>query len=177
MSGKGWWQLQHKLGGGMSHSRAGTSTDGTGIHETGAGGTPGAGQGCHAKEPEQEAPSTPVTPALSSSPSPCLCELHAHLFPPSSSSTLAPGTALQWLELNCCLTPRQGLGSATLPPVPSPRVKSPPWIMKSLITRWNLLPLKPNPFWGCGGRTRSEAKGQTRALWPQPCPRAPSRGR
>jgi len=27
------------------------------------------------------------------------------------------------------------------PPVPSPRVKSPPWIMKSLITRWNLLPL------------------------------------
>ena len=28
-----------------------------------------------------------------------------------------------------------------LPPVPSPRVKSPPWIMKSLITRWNLLSL------------------------------------
>lgn len=26
-----------------------------------------------------------------------------------------------------------------LPPVPSPRVKSPPWIMKSLMTRWNLL--------------------------------------
>ena len=28
-----------------------------------------------------------------------------------------------------------------LPPVPSPRVKSPPCIMKSLITRWNVLPL------------------------------------
>lgn len=25
--------------------------------------------------------------------------------------------------------------------MPSPRVKSPPWIIKSLITRWNLLPL------------------------------------
>lgn len=29
----------------------------------------------------------------------------------------------------------------TYPPVPSPAVKSPPWIMKSLMTRWNLLPL------------------------------------
>ena len=28
-----------------------------------------------------------------------------------------------------------------LPPLPSPAVKSPPWIMKSLMTRWNLLPL------------------------------------
>ncbi len=29
-----------------------------------------------------------------------------------------------------------------LPPVPSPRVKSPPWIMKLGITLWNLLPWK-----------------------------------
>ncbi len=36
-----------------------------------------------------------------------------------------------------------------MPPVPSPRVKSPPWIMKSFITRWNLLPLYVNfsPSW------------------------------
>lgn len=27
------------------------------------------------------------------------------------------------------------------PPVPSPRVKSPPWIMKRLMTRWNTEPL------------------------------------
>ena len=33
------------------------------------------------------------------------------------------------------------------PPVPSPLVKSPPWIMKSLMHRWNLLFLYPNPFW------------------------------
>lgn len=33
-----------------------------------------------------------------------------------------------------------------LPPDPSPAVKSPPWIMKSLITRWNLLPLYPYPL-------------------------------
>lgn len=32
------------------------------------------------------------------------------------------------------------------PPVPSPRVKSPPWHMNCGITRWNLLPLYPNPF-------------------------------
>ena len=30
---------------------------------------------------------------------------------------------------------------AILPPVPSPLVKSPPWIIKSLMTLWNLLPL------------------------------------
>lgn len=35
----------------------------------------------------------------------------------------------------------------TSPPVPSPLVKSPPWIMKSLMTLWNLLPLYPSP-WG-----------------------------
>lgn len=65
----------------------------------GAGSTPGAEQGHHTPEGlEQEAPSTPVTPAFSSAPRPCLCELHAHLFPPSSSSILVPGTALQWLE-------------------------------------------------------------------------------
>ncbi len=36
-----------------------------------------------------------------------------------------------------------------LPPVPSPLVKSPPWIMKSGITLWNLEPLYPSPsgFW------------------------------
>lgn len=113
-------------------------------------------------------------PALSSVPRPWLCELHAHLFAPSSSFTLVLGPYSGW---NCshCFTPRQWLGFSMLPPVPSPRVKSPPWIMKSLITRWNLLPLKPNPFWGCGGKTGSEVKGQTRALWPQCCPRAPSR--
>ena len=27
------------------------------------------------------------------------------------------------------------------PPVPSPTVKSPPWIMKSLMTLWNFVPL------------------------------------
>eukprot|EP00929_Paragymnodinium_shiwhaense_P103025 TRINITY_DN662_c1_g1_i1.p2 TRINITY_DN662_c1_g1~~TRINITY_DN662_c1_g1_i1.p2 ORF type:complete len:102 (-),score=17.35 TRINITY_DN662_c1_g1_i1:25-330(-) len=39
------------------------------------------------------------------------------------------------------------------PPVPLPRVKSPPWHMKLLITRWKALPLKcrglperPMPF-------------------------------
>merc|ERR1711920_188479 len=32
------------------------------------------------------------------------------------------------------------------PPVPSPLVKSPPWIMNDLITRWNLDPLYPKPF-------------------------------
>ena len=32
------------------------------------------------------------------------------------------------------------------PPVPSPLVKSPPWINKFLMTAWNLLPLYPKPF-------------------------------
>ena len=46
---------------------------------------------------------------------------------------IARASTKTWTKLSC------------LPPVPSPRVKSPPWIMKSLITRWNLLPLYP-PF-------------------------------
>ena len=33
-----------------------------------------------------------------------------------------------------------------LPPVPSPRVKSPPWIMKFGMIRWNLLPWNAS-FW------------------------------
>ena len=42
---------------------------------------------------------------------------------------------------NCpCLLTSHSVYSS-LPPVPSPRVKSPPCIMKSLMTRWNLLPL------------------------------------
>lgn len=36
-------------------------------------------------------------------------------------------------------------GGDKLPPVPSPLVKSPPWIIKSLMTLWNLLPLYPSP--------------------------------
>eukprot|EP01084_Bolivina_argentea_P125046 221586_1 len=32
------------------------------------------------------------------------------------------------------------------PPVPSPRVKSPPWIMKLGITLWKALSAYPNPF-------------------------------
>jgi cyclophilin family peptidyl-prolyl cis-trans isomerase len=35
----------------------------------------------------------------------------------------------------------EGVGSGSGQTKPSPLVKSPPWHMKSVITRWNLLPL------------------------------------
>ena len=66
----------------------------------------------------------------------------------SQCSTTQPSIIPIWKE--CHLQPDK-LGYSTedhlwkepicLPPVPSPLVKSPPWIIKSLITLWNLLPL------------------------------------
>ena len=37
-------------------------------------------------------------------------------------------------------------GNLKLQYLPSPLVKSPPWSIKSLITRWNFDPLYPSPF-------------------------------
>lgn len=45
-----------------------------------------------------------------------------------------------WHPANCYLDALFEVDLLDLPPVPSPLVKSPPWIMKFLMTRWKVDP-------------------------------------